>query len=130
MLEQEKEQWITIKDWERYQISNNGNIRSLIGQQKMLKASKNKQGYSRIKLSGQPIGKGQYRTKDFFIHRLVAEYFCDGFTKKKEVHHKNLNKEDNRASNLICLTRAEHAELHRQIREQKRKEIENGNNQP
>lgn len=128
MSEQEKEQWKIIDGLERYQISNKGNIKSLIGEQKLLNPSKDSHGYLRIKLSRKPTAKGQYKTKDFLIHRLVAEYFCDDFAKYKEVHHKNLDKQDNNATNLVCLTRAEHAELHKQIREQKRKETENANN--
>lgn len=77
-------------------------------------------GYLRVKLSDLPIAKGKYRRKDYRIHRLVAKYFCEDYAEDKEVHHKNLRRWDNRAENLICLTKAEHRELHRKLKEQER----------
>ena len=77
-------------------------------------------GYLRVKLSDLPIAKGKQRRKDYRIHRLVAKYFCEDYAEDKEVHHKNLRRWDNRAENLICLTKAEHRELHRKLKEQER----------
>ena len=47
------------------------------------------------------------------MHRLVAQYFCNDFTKEKEVHHINKNRADNRAENLTCMSKAEHLKLHK-----------------
>lgn len=52
------------------------------------------------------------------IHRLVAEYFCEGYTEDKEVHHKDKNKRNNNSNNLECLTEEEHRELHKTSKEQ------------
>lgn len=49
------------------------------------------------------------------IHRLVAEHFCDNFTKDKEIHHKDKNRRNNRADNLLCLTKEQHIEEHKKI---------------
>lgn len=66
------------------------------------------------------------------MHRLVAEYFCEGYSSKKDIHHKNLKRNDNRACNLICLTKKDHLDLHRQLRklekDQKDQEKIGGNN--
>ena len=98
----------------------------MIGTEKQLKPTPDGKGYLRVKLSQKPEEKGKYRTKDYRLHRLVAKYFCENFTEEKEVHHKNLRRWDNRASNLVCLTKAEHAELHRKLREKQQEEKNGG----
>ena len=51
------------------------------------------------------------KRRNFRVHRLVAELFVPGFSKDKEVHHQDRKKTNNKADNLLCLTRAEHAYL-------------------
>lgn len=51
-----------------------------------------------------------------YIHRLVAYYFCKGYAVKQQVHHIDGNPLNNNYKNLIWVTRAEHAELHRLFR--------------
>lgn len=118
-----KEIWVLvdiIDDVPRYQISNKGNIKSLIGKEKILKPTKDNKGYLHIKLSIKPKEKGVYRRKDFRIHRLVAMYFCDNYAEEKEIHHINLNRQDNQYTNLICLTKKEHLEIHKNLNNDKR----------
>ena len=100
----------------RYTVSNDGVIRSYIGQPKILKQHITAKGYSTVKLSFEPTEKGKYYQKEFKVHRLVAELFCKGFEEEKEVHHKDLNRLNNNADNLLCLTKQEHIELHKKLK--------------
>ena len=112
-----KEIWKNIKEFPRYQVSNMGRIKSLIGNEKILKGFyKNK--YLAVRLSRK---EGQYSIRiDKSIHRLVGEYFCDNYDMLKEVHHINLDRTDNRAENLINLTKKENIEIHKKLRKEKK----------
>ena len=61
-------------------------------------------------------------TKQILVHRLVAGYWNDNFRMKLYVHHINGKREDNRKINLLWVTKSEHDELHRLMREGKKKE--------
>lgn len=61
-----------------------------------------------------PTLKG--RNKTILVHRIVAYAFCPNGRRLEIVHHLNGNKVDNRACNLLYVTAAEHAELHRLMR--------------
>jgi hypothetical protein len=50
------------------------------------------------------------------IHRLVAEAFIKNPNGKPIVHHRDLNRKNNRVSNLQWVTEAEHTALHNKIR--------------
>lgn len=117
-----KEEWREIKDFPRYQVSSHGRVKSLIGQEKLLQPFKSAKGYLSVKLSKKNQEKGKYISKAFRVHRLVAEYFCENYAENIEVHHKNRNRQDNRAENLICLTKKEHAELHKKLMQQEQEE--------
>jgi hypothetical protein len=61
------------------------------------------------------VNDGGYRCvtlnrKRFFVHRLVASEFCglDINDKKKQVHHIDKDKSNNKHTNLIVLTAKEH----------------------
>ena len=98
------EQWKDIKGYEGYyQISNYGNIKN-INTQKILIGDTNNIGYKRITLY-QPI------KKRFFVHRLVALHFCDGYQDGLVVNHKDGNKLNNHFDNLEWVTRSEN-DLH------------------
>lgn len=87
----ENEIWKNIDD--RHQISNFGNVRSVnyknTGQVKLLKQSINNNGYPIIGLSSN--GK----TKNYTVHRLVAQAFLPNPDNLPEVNHKNEIKTDN-----------------------------------
>lgn len=89
----------------QYQISNLGNVRSLIDnhgkrQNKLLK-QREKFGYLVVNLSKN----GKH--KDFKIHRLVAHMFIENNEHKKEVNHKDENKHNNNVANLEWCTAKE-----------------------
>lgn len=113
------EEWKKIEEFPRYQISNLGRVKSLIGKDKILKPFKCSQGgYLSVRLCRTTGIKGKYSTKYFVVHRLVAKHFCENYGEEIEVHHINSNREDNRAENLLCLTKQEHIKLHRKERNQ------------
>lgn len=49
--------------------------------------------------------KASVRGKKYYIHRLVAENFCEGRRDGLEVNHRDGNKLNNEASNLEWVTR-------------------------
>ena len=109
-----QEIWKDIPNYEGiYQISNLGRIKSLKGKEKILKLLIDKQGYYMVRLWEN--GK----TKQFYIHRLVAEAFLDykcNYKKLKDeeyllfnkenlvVNHKDENKLNNNVNNLEWCT--------------------------
>ena len=86
-----------------YQVSNFGRIKSLnyrrSGKEKIMKLKKHKNGYMEICLY-----KNKYKTLK--VHRLVAFMFVENndIVNKKEVNHKDENKENNYAYNLEWCT--------------------------
>ena len=45
------EEWKTIEEFSRYQVSNKGRVKSLIGQEKILKPFETGKGYFAVRLS-------------------------------------------------------------------------------
>ena len=116
------EEWKTIKEFPRYEVSNLGNVRSNIGVQKQLQPYTTAKGYLVVRLFNKPAEKGKYNSKDIKVHRLVAAYFCENYAENKEIHHINHDKTDNKATNLLCLTKKEHIELHNKEKMQQKEE--------
>ena len=96
------EQWKTIESHPQYEISNFGNLRYKINKD-ILKFSKNKKGYFRIKL----YCLKNKESKCFSVHQLVAIYFLnhklDG-TMKRVIDHIDGDKENNIVTNLQITT--------------------------
>lgn len=66
-------------------------------------------------LSGEFYDYVTDRGKQIRIHQMVAEMFpeiCGKPIKWGHIHHKNRNQRDNRADNLVWLTRSEHKRIH------------------
>ena len=96
--------WKDIKDYEGYyQISSEGNVRNVKTQQ-IPKGDTNNLGYRRVTLY-TPV------RKRFFIHRLVALHFCEGYSEELVVNHKDGNKQNNNYLNLEWVTHSEN-DLH------------------
>ena len=111
----ELEEWRTIEEFSRYKISNYGRVKSCIGIEKLLTPNKVK-GYLIVKLSKAPSVQGKYLQRCFKVHRLVAKYFCEGFAEDKQVHHIDRQRDNNFYKNLKCVSKAEHAAIHKQLK--------------
>ena len=108
-----KEIWKDIKNYEgRYQISNFGNVRSVTRtvlkrgkyatiKGRVLSLNYKSNGYVYIELSKNS------KKKTFRVHRLVAEAFLENKDSKKQVNHKDLNKNNNIVDNLEWSTQSE-----------------------
>lgn len=113
------EVWKDIKGFEGlYQVSNLGRIRSL---DRWVNNAYNG-GYwkpGRIRRAGATRGGYLFaplavdgKTTAKRVNRLVAEAFLDGYSDEIEVHHKDGDKTNNRADNLVCLSSEAHHEEH------------------
>lgn len=97
--------WKDIKHYEGYyQISNLGRVKNTKTNYILMLSDKNSLGYKRVTLYN-PV------RKRFFVHRLVAYHFCDGYRDGLVVNHIDGNKENNCAENLEWVTRSEN-DLH------------------
>lgn len=111
-----EETWYDIPEWEnQYQISSNLRVRSLdrihkgnkknrFCKGKILSVAITWNGYHTVKF--QELGK----TKTMYIHRLVALAMIPNPENKKEVNHKDGNKDNNHPTNLEWATRLENIE--------------------
>ena len=96
------EEWKTIENYENYQVSNFGRIKSLeridnnnhLVKERILKQSTNKYGYQQVHLCRD--GK----QKMLYVHRLVAMAFIDNPNNYEQVNHKDENKCNNHVDNL------------------------------
>lgn len=96
----DNEQWKDIDGI--YKISNLGRIFNKL-KDKQLKPqcvanAKYTKGYLQYRLSNRKL---------YYGHRLVMEYFFEGFNKKLTVNHKNSDSYDNRITNLENISQAE-----------------------
>lgn len=100
------ENWLTIKDYPNYQISDQGNVRR-IDTGLLRKFQLTRRGYHRITL-GKRKKDGTGATA-YGVHRLVAMYFIKNTENKPQVNHRNGIKTDNRVENLEWATNSENA---------------------
>lgn len=98
-----KEIWKDIEDYKGlYQVSNLGRVKSLnykrTGKEKILKNSKNSDGYFIVNLCKN--GEQKY----YKVHRLVAQSFIPNPKNLPIINHKSEDKTDNRFENLEWCT--------------------------
>lgn len=93
--------WKTIINYENYEVSNYGRIRSFVNnklnkrkEKKIIKPILTKYGYYRLTLCNE---EGH---KIFNVHRLVAQAFLENYDEKLQVNHKDENKINNNVDNL------------------------------
>lgn len=90
--------WRPIKDYENlYEVSNNGQIRSLCGHYgkfRILKQSVGSRGYMLVTLCDH------VKQKSVNVHRVVAETFIPNTENLPCVNHKDENKKNNNVENL------------------------------
>ena len=101
--------WKDIKGYEgSYKVSNLGNVKSLGRKVFNKDGSLNRKTKDKILKIGE-AGNGGYKVvlcnndieKAKYVHRLVAEYFLDGYSENKEVGHLDGNKTNNSVDNLF-----------------------------
>jgi len=97
----ENEEWRTITDFPKYEVSSLGNIR-VKETQYIMKPFVNEAGYLRVSISNETC-----KRKKFYIQRLVASEFLPNLENKPSVNHKNSIRTDNKASNLEWATMSE-----------------------
>lgn len=92
-----KENWITIKQNNNYEVSNLGNVRNK-KTKKALKPAISNKGYYLVALSN----KGKSHT--YTIHKLVMEHFNRCAFDYEVINHIDHNKLNNNISNLEYIT--------------------------
>lgn len=90
------EEWLVIKDFPNYSISNLGNIKN--NKKNRIMKLTIKGGYYTVSLTND-ICK-----KTFKVHRLVGSAFIENPDNKPTVNHKDKNKCNNKLSNLEWMT--------------------------
>ena len=91
--------WKNIEGYEgKYQVSNLGQVKSMIGQEKVLHPKKHRNGHLQIGLH-----KDKKRTT-MYIHRLVAQAFIPNPDNLPCVNHKDENPNNNNVDNLEWCT--------------------------
>ena len=107
-----KEVWKDIVGYEGlYQVSNLGRARSLprpvgdgtnrMWKGRVLRATDNGRGYKIVGLRRNNI------RKNYYVHRLVAQHFLDGWNELLVVDHIDGNKENNSVENLRIVSQKE-----------------------
>lgn len=90
------ELWLPVVGNPNYEVSSNGNVRNATTG-KILNQEITYRGYARVGLSG----------KHYYVHRLVADAFYDGYNENFDINHIDGNKLNNFIGNLERCTRSE-----------------------
>lgn len=88
------EGWRILGDFTKYAISDHGRVLNLKTGQ-FLTGTTTKYGYVRVQLLQNSVKRYGY------IHRMVPEFFMEGYDPCYGIEHANLDRTDNRIENLI-----------------------------
>lgn len=112
-----RENGMSGEDWKEvphtggsYYISSAGRFLSLKRDKPRIMSQWNNKGYLCVSLSVN--GKKKNRR----VHRLVAQAFCADYSPNKQVHHKDYDRRNNTAINLLPITPGEHILLHQKAK--------------
>ena len=102
----ENEIWKDIPNYEGYQVSNLGRVKSMeridaLGRrvkERILKPYMNRNGYYQVDLCKQSI------VKRYYVHRLVYEVFNGPIPENMQVNHRDERPVNNRLENLNLMT--------------------------
>lgn len=107
------EVWKKIEELnDRYEISSSGKVRKVkevvirsngrrqLINTKVLTPIENKYGYLKVRVQ-KSVGGSSF---NIYIHRLVAKYFIDGYSKELQVNHIDGDKKNNLPDNLEWVT--------------------------
>lgn len=86
--------WRNVKGFERYLVSQDGQIFSTIRAGRFLRQTELNTGYFYVSM----MAEGASAPVKVLVHRIVAAAFCEG--DGEVVNHKDGNKKNNRAENL------------------------------
>ncbi len=103
------EEWKTIKDYERYQISNNGNVISNTYKMQGKKLKQSQVGRNEKKLYSFVFLTNGSNNRSIGVHRLVAIAFIPNPLNKPCVNHIDSNPSNNHYTNLEWVTYSENA---------------------
>ena len=96
------ENWKDIPGYEgRYQVSDQGRVWSVWRGGRVSKPCVHRDGYLWVRLCFDGVDKMQ------FVHRLVAVAFLPSVAGKDEVNHQDLDKKNNRVTNLEWASRSD-----------------------
>lgn len=114
ILQIKGEQWKKVTGYENYLVSNYGRVYSKY-RNKLINPYQKKNNYFYVRLTDNK------KTKDMRLHRLIAETFVENPDNKPYIHHKDVNKSNNHADNLMWVTMQEHFKIHKELKQQKKK---------
>lgn len=98
-----KENWLTVKHNDNYEISNLGNVRNKITK-RILKPAISNKGYYLVSLSRN------CKQHTYTIHKLVMEHFNRCAFDYEVINHKDHNKLNNNIDNLEYVTQKENVQ--------------------